>query len=119
MAVDVPCTHKRNFFKKCSRPVSDHVYVPPEQLPFEGLELFDTMECYVSPNRHDWPVFDVTSGRHVSSQGCDDTRPSMLDLDKEEADAASTASGEHAGGKKPGSKSWTKIGGVSVAHLLR
>ena len=53
-AVDIPCTHKRNYYGKCGRPCSHHVYLPPDARAGAELEAFTTMEAYVCPRREDW-----------------------------------------------------------------
>ena len=80
----VTCSHKRNYFGKCSRPVTDHVYVPAEERAGAQLQGFATQEAYICPRREDWPVFDEAQARYVSSRGADDPRPSLLDLPADE-----------------------------------
>jgi len=80
----VACSHKRNYFGRCSRPVTDHVYVSADDRPGAELQPFATQEAYVCPRREDWPVFDEARVRYVSSRGPDDPRPSLLDLPADE-----------------------------------
>ena len=81
-------------------------------------EKLETQECYVTPQRHHWPVYDPDQDCFVEALA-EDTRMSMLDLGVEEAralqivDLCITKRQEH------GKKSRAPVGNWKKLSLIR
>ena len=83
--VMVECSCKTNNYGSCGREPSAFRYSDGDDVhgprPEDKLE---TQECYVSPQRHHWPVYDSERQCFVAA-GAGDVRMSMLDLSAEDA----------------------------------
>ena len=118
-SVDAECSSKVNNRGSCGRDPASIKYACFED---RGRRVAEdkavTQECYVTPQRHHWPVYDEGLDVFVMAEA-GDTRPSMLDLCPDDARALQIVDLHVKKAKQYGMKSKAPIGNWKKLSLMR